>query len=110
MRGLWNFSEMGRDSRRRFLRRPTRRYSWPTTVRFAAAAPGGGNLTERLSKLTDAKSLADKLYVSVLSRPPTDAEIAETSGYLASRPNERPVAIQELAWALIASLEFRFNH
>ena len=73
-------------------------------------APGGGNLTERISKLTDAKSLADELYLSVLSRPPTDAEVAETSNYLVSRSNERPAAIQELAWALIASLEFRFNH
>jgi hypothetical protein len=73
-------------------------------------APGGGNLTERLSKLGDAKSLADELYLSILSRPPTEAEISETSTFLASRPNERPAAIQELAWALIASLEFRFNH
>jgi hypothetical protein len=72
--------------------------------------PGGGNLTERLSKLSDAQALAEELYLSVLSRRPSDAEIAETTNYLTTRGNERAAAVQELAWALIASLEFRFNH
>ena len=73
-------------------------------------APGGGNLTERLNKLTDPRALAEELYLSVLSRRPGEAEIAETTKYLAARGNDRSAAVQELAWALLASLEFRFNH
>jgi hypothetical protein len=30
--------------------------------------------------------------------------------FLAGRPGDRPAALQDLAWALLASAEFRFNH
>ena len=73
-------------------------------------APGGENLTARLLALADNKALAEELYLSVLSRKPTDAEIAEVNQYLTARPNDKPVAVQEMAWGLISSTEFRFNH
>jgi hypothetical protein len=73
-------------------------------------APGGGNLTDRLIKLTDPRALAEELYLSVLTRRPTAAEVAETTDYLARRASERPAAVQELTWSLITSAEFRFNH
>lgn len=73
-------------------------------------APSGENLTARLLALPDNKTLAEELYLSVLSRKPTDAEIAQVNQYLASRPNDKPVAVQEMAWGLISSTEFRFNH
>jgi hypothetical protein len=72
--------------------------------------PGGENLTARLSKLAEARLLAEELYLSVLTRKPTDAEVSEVESYFASRPNDRAAAIQELAWSLLASAEFRFNH
>ncbi|MGI8980519.1 MAG: DUF1549 domain-containing protein [Pirellulaceae bacterium] len=73
-------------------------------------APSGENLTARLLALPDNKALADELYLSVLSRKPTEAEIAEVNTYLAARPTDKPVAVQEMAWGLISSTEFRFNH
>jgi hypothetical protein len=73
-------------------------------------APAGGNLAERLGKLTEPKAVAEELYLSVLSRRPSDAEIAEATSYLSARANERAAAVQELAWGLLTSLEFRFNH
>jgi hypothetical protein len=73
-------------------------------------SPGGGNLVERLGKLTEPNAVAEELYLSVLSRRPSEAEIAEATNYLAARANERPAAVQELVWSLLTSLEFRFNH
>jgi hypothetical protein len=73
-------------------------------------APGGGNLAERMNAQTDPKLVSDDLYITVLGRRPTDAEIAETAAYLAARPQEKPACVQELMWALITSAEFRFNH
>ncbi len=73
-------------------------------------APAAGNLTERLSQLSDPTALAEELYLSVLTRLPNEAEIAETTTYLTARADQRTAAVQELAWALIASIEFRFNH
>jgi hypothetical protein len=73
-------------------------------------SPGGGNLTERLNKQSEPRAFAEELYLSVLSRRPTEAEIKEATNYLAPRGNDRAAAVQELAWSLITSLEFRFNH
>ena len=73
-------------------------------------APSGENLTGRLTKLDNAQAIADELYVTVLSRRPTAQEVAEVGQYLAGRPNDKPVALQEMAWALVTSSEFRFNH
>ena len=74
-------------------------------------APGGGNLTERLGKMTDEKQLVEELYLSVLTRRPTDEEVADVTAYLKERTKKnRAAAIQELAWALLTSAEFRFNH
>ncbi|HUE71855.1 MAG TPA: DUF1549 domain-containing protein [Pirellulaceae bacterium] len=73
-------------------------------------APSGENLTARLLKLEDAKLLAEEMYLSIFARSPSDTEVNEVTQYLASRPNERPQAVQEMAWALLSSTEFRFNH
>ncbi|MED5448209.1 MAG: hypothetical protein VYA62_08300, partial [Planctomycetota bacterium] len=74
-------------------------------------APGGGNLTERLGKMTDTGKLVEELYLSVLTRLPTKEEVADVGAYLNERPKEkRSAAIQEIAWALLTSAEFRFNH
>lgn len=72
-------------------------------------APSGDNLTARLLKIEDAKQLADELYISVLNRRPTDVEVADVSAYLASRPDAKSAVVQELAWALLTSNEFRFH-
>ncbi len=76
--------------------------SWLATVE--------GNLTDRVVKLAEPQQAAAELYVSVLSRPPTEAEAAEVTSYLAPRSADRAAAVQELAWALFCSAEFRFNH
>ena len=68
-------------------------------------------MTERLGKITDTKKLAEELYLSVLTRLPTDEEVADVGGYLKGRSKDkRSAAIQEIAWALLTSAEFRFNH
>jgi hypothetical protein len=72
--------------------------------------PTGNNLASRLGKTEDPTALAEELYLSVFTRRPTESEIADVGGYLAERSEERPVAIQEMIWALLASAEFRFSH
>jgi len=74
--------------------------------------PYGGNLVERLMKFPpeEAGPLADELYLSVVCRKPTAEETDEVRGYLADRSGDRLQAVQELVWALLMSVEFRFNH
>ncbi len=70
--------------------------------------PSGNNLTQRLIQLDSAESIAEELYVTVLSRPPVESERQWVEEALASEPEAKAEIIQELAWALLASAEFRF--
>ena len=95
--------------------RPSRRSTRPCSSATAARsrswlAPSGGNLVGRLAALSDSSAIAEELYLSLYSRRPAEEERAEVARYLAERGKERVPALQELAWALLASTEFRFNH
>ena len=72
--------------------------------------PTPGTLSKRLAEMTDDRSLAEELYLSVLSRKPSDDEVQLVVGYLGKREVDRAAAQQELIWSMLTSLEFRFNH
>ena len=72
--------------------------------------PKGDNLVARLTREDDNQKLAEELYLSVLSRLPTDEEVSEASDHLSGRTNDRSAACGELVWALLASTEFGVNH
>jgi hypothetical protein len=67
-------------------------------------------LVGRLSAIPDASAVAAELYLSIYTRRATEEECVEVARYLAERGKERVPALQDLAWALLASTEFRFNH
>jgi hypothetical protein len=70
----------------------------------------GVTLIQRLTKQTRSAAFAEELYLSVLNRLPTPDEIADVEACLARRGGSTPAAAGELAWAVLASVEFRFNH
>jgi hypothetical protein len=80
----------------------------PTVRDWLSARPG--SLTARATAHKDAGLVAEELYLSVLSRMPSDEERKEVADYLARYESNRTSAVQDLAWALLASTEFRFNH
>ncbi|MCR9201374.1 MAG: DUF1549 domain-containing protein [Planctomycetaceae bacterium] len=71
--------------------------------------PNAGNLTDRVNRLSDPVAAAKELYLSVLSRPPTDEETTDVVEYLKQSRNTAQ-AVRELAWGLLTSAEFRFQH
>jgi len=72
--------------------------------------PSGGNLTDRLNKIENPDELVREIYLSVLNREPDPDEMKELKAYLAARPDKKSAAVQELAWSLMSSVEFRFKH
>jgi hypothetical protein len=72
--------------------------------------PRPGNLIDRLARLTNPDALAEELYLSVLTRLPSAEERKEVADFLAARSKDRTTALEDMAWALLASAEFRFNH
>jgi hypothetical protein len=73
-------------------------------------APRPGNLTDRLAKLPTDDARVEELFLSVFNRLPTDDERKDVTAYLSSRTADRAKAVEEIVWAMLASVEFRFNH
>jgi hypothetical protein len=72
--------------------------------------PRPNSLADRLAKCADGAALAEELYLSVLVRPPSNEERAEVIQYINRPGADRAQAIRDLTWALVTSVEFRFNH
>jgi hypothetical protein len=72
--------------------------------------PRPGNLADRLQSIAGVDGVAEELYLSILTRRPSAEETKDLGDYLKGRTSDRAAALQELAWALMASAEFRFNH
>ena len=71
--------------------------------------PAGENLVARLAKIDQDAQLAHAMYYAVLSRPASAEEVQQVATYGQGR-QDKPQAIAEMVWALLASTEFRFNH
>ena len=72
--------------------------------------PAPGSLIARLTAHKENDPVAEELYLSVLSRLPNAEERKEVADLLTRRQADRAGALQDLAWALLTSAEFRFNH
>ncbi len=69
------------------------------------------SLATRAAALPDPKAMAEEIYLATLTRLPDATEVAELGAMLVARPPERKAdALGDFAWALLASLEFRFVH
>lgn len=70
-----------------------------------------GNLTDILLSSTDHwPKRVDRLYLTVLNRPPTESERATFVTYLSAKSAKPEALVEDAIWALLNSSEFRFNH
>jgi len=72
--------------------------------------PRTGNLIDRLSKMDAPDAMAKEMYLALLSRLPEKEEAIWITDYLARNQPRRTAALADLAWALLNSAEFMFNH
>ena len=65
-----------------------------------------------ISKMTDNSSVVEQLFLTFLSREPTDYERAHALTYLqnATSATARSAAIEDLAWVSINKLDFLFSY
>jgi len=70
-----------------------------------------GNLAEALvsSKAPPAERV-ERLFLSVLSRPPSAAETERFATHLQTGGAKQEALVEEAIWALVNCAEFRFNH
>jgi hypothetical protein len=72
-------------------------------------APAGDNAVERMLRATTPEAAAEELYLGILTRMPTESEVREITELFAT-DQDRSTVCQAIAWGLLNSAEFRFNH
>jgi len=70
----------------------------------------GGALTRLVKQEADDGRLVEELYLIFYSRLPTNKEKALLVEYLGKDKAKRREAVEDIAWGLMNSLEFGFNH
>ncbi len=72
-------------------------------------AKRGGRIDRLLAESASSRQVIEELYLAALSRYPTDREHREVEAWIAQRPSSRE-PLEDLAWSLISSREFPYNH
>jgi hypothetical protein len=70
----------------------------------------GGTIARLVKQHAENGPLADELYLTFFSRLPTEKERAVAIEYLSKDKAKRREAAEDLAWSMMNSLEFIFNH
>ena len=55
-------------------------------------------------------SIIETIFIRALSRKPTDAELQNLLGMVKQYGKDRNSALQDVAWSILTSTEFTFNH
>jgi hypothetical protein len=70
-----------------------------------------GNLAEAiLAMKAPSDEKVDRMFLSILSRPPSEVERKRFVEHLAGDAKMKPVLVEEAIWTLMSCSEFRFNH
>ncbi len=75
----------------------------------AKLAHAGGRVANLERQFSQPDMLVEELYLTFFNRPPDEAERNTAIEYL-QRHQDRRVAAEDLAWSMLNSLEFLFNH
>jgi hypothetical protein len=70
----------------------------------------GPKLQALIQAKGDLSEMVTGIYLTILSRFPTEDEMKTATTYAQSAGGNRRLAAQDLAWALVNSTEFRFRH
>jgi hypothetical protein len=70
----------------------------------------GGTVARLVREKTDDAALVEELYLTFYSRFPGEKEKAVALAYLRRDPEKRRQATEDLAWGMLNTLEFVFNH
>ena len=69
-----------------------------------------GTVARLVRSAKDDATVVDELYLTCYSRLPDARERALAVDYLGREPARRRQSAEDLAWSLLNSLEFVFNH
>ena len=70
----------------------------------------GGSIKRLLTRHSENAELVEELYLTCYSRSPTEEEMETALDYMRRDGFQRDKAVEDLAWSLLNSVEFIFNH
>jgi hypothetical protein len=70
----------------------------------------GGTIARLVRKLPDNAKLVEELYLTFFSRFPSPGQRSAAVQFLGRHAGQRRQAAEDLAWSMLNSLEFAFNH
>lgn len=70
----------------------------------------GGLMDTLLTAKDPWEQRVERLFLSVLSRPPRPEERAKFVAFLTAKPDETSARVNDAIWVLMTCSEFRFNH
>ncbi len=73
-------------------------------------AHDGGTIARLVGEHRSDERLAEEIYLSFFSRLPTSTEKAAALRHLQAGSSQRRQATEDLAWGLLNSIEFTYNH
>ncbi len=76
----------------------------------AKLSHAGGTVARLLDKAKDDAGIVEELYLTFFARLPTDKERKAALGHLKENAERRRESAEDLAWSMLNSLEFVFNH
>ncbi|MBI3836892.1 MAG: DUF1553 domain-containing protein [Planctomycetia bacterium] len=69
-----------------------------------------GTIARLVAEMCDNGQLTDEIYLTFFSRYPSEPEKKLAGEYLQGSPSDRKSVAEDLAWSMLNSLEFVFNH
>ena len=70
----------------------------------------GGHIAKLVKRMKEDGPLVEELYLTFYSRMPAEEERQGALAYLREHKGQRRQAAEDLAWSMLNSLEFVFNH
>ena len=70
----------------------------------------GGKMAQLCNRSADNAALVEELYLTFYNRFPTAEERTALTKYLADNAGNRQTAVEDIAWSMMNSTEFVFNH
>jgi hypothetical protein len=77
---------------------------------FITDSQDRSHLIPQVLQLDSSEARTDRLFQTVFSRSPTIEERPAIINYLGNDPAKHSKRLQQIAWSMLTSAEFRFNH
>jgi hypothetical protein len=102
--------DTGLESERNNRVTPSQRLQMLNSTHIQRKLEQGPRIQELIAAGPRPRPLVESLYLTILSRFPTDEEMKISLRYLDANKKTRRQAIIDLAWALVNSAEFMYRH